>query len=129
RGRVGLAGDKSRAHRAVILSALSSAKTTLENFPSNDDCLTTLKAFRQLGIRSTLKRSKVMIYGKGLFGLKKPNGPIFLADSGTSLRLLLGILAGQKFSVTLTAGKSLSKRPMARVTLPLGKMGAKIIGR
>jgi len=129
RGRVSLPGDKSIAHRAVILSALSSPKTTLENFPANDDCLATLKAFKQLGIRSTLKKSEVLIYGKGLFGLKKPGRPIYLADSGTSLRLILGVLAGQRFSVRLTAGKSLSGRPMKRVILPLRKMGAEIKSR
>lgn len=128
-GRVSLPGDKSISHRAVILSALSSAKTTLENFPANDDCLATLKAFRQLGIRSTLKKSEVLIYGKGLFGLKKPGRPIYLTDSGTSLRLLLGVLAGQRFSVRLTAGKSLSRRPMKRVTIPLRRMGAEIKSR
>lgn len=127
--RIRLPGDKSIAHRAVILSALSAANTTLENFPFNDDCLVTLRAFKQLGVKSSVKKSKVMIYGKGLFGLKKPNRPIFLSESGTSLRLILGVLAGQGFSVRLTAASSLSKRPMARVTIPLRKMGAEIKSR
>jgi 3-phosphoshikimate 1-carboxyvinyltransferase len=126
KGRVDLPGDKSIAHRAVILSALSSGKTSLENFPSNEDCLVTLKAFRQMGIKSNLKKSKVIIYGKGLLGLNKPPGPIYLSESGTSFRLLLGVLAGQNFPVTLTAARSLSQRPMARVTVPLRIMGALI---
>jgi len=129
KGRVDLPGDKSIAHRAVIFSALASGSTSVGNFPINDDCLATLKAFRLLGVRITLKKTRVVIYGKGPFGLKKPGGPIYLAESGTSLRLLLGVLAGQSFSVKLTAGRSLSKRPMARVTVPLRKMGATITSR
>jgi 3-phosphoshikimate 1-carboxyvinyltransferase len=128
-GRVDFPGDKSIAHRAVIFSALSSGKTSLKNFPSNDDCLATLKAFRQLGIRSVLGKDSAMIYGRGPFGLSKPHRPVYLSESGTSFRLLLGVLAGQDFRVTLTAGRSLSGRPMARVAVPLRRMGAEIKSR
>lgn len=128
RGEVFLSGDKSIAHRSIILGAISSGKTLINNFPFNDDCLATINVFKKLGIKITRnpKNHTVIVFGKGLNGLKQPNGPIFIAESGTTLRLLLGILAGQNFKVTFTAGESLSKRPMLRVTSPLRLMGAQI---
>jgi 3-phosphoshikimate 1-carboxyvinyltransferase len=86
--------------------------------------LATLAAFKKLGVKFTLKKNKLTINGKGLYGLRKPKGPIHLVNSGTSFRLLLGLLVGQKFASILTAGGSLSQRPMHRVILPLRKMGA-----
>lgn len=131
KGKVFLSGDKSIAHRAIILGAISSGKTLINNFPFNDDCLATINAFKKLGIKITcnLKDHTVTVFGKGLKGLKQPKSPIFIAESATSLRLLLGILAGQNFKVTFTAGKSLSKRPMLRVISPLRSMGAQINAR
>lgn len=128
RGRIVVPGDKSIAHRAIIISALSRGTIVIENFPRNKDCLSTLNAFKRLGIKikSFPNKGRVIIYGQGLHGFKKPKGPIFAGDSGTTLRLLLGVLAGQQFSARLTAGRSLSKRPMLRVTAPLRKMGAHI---
>ncbi len=128
RGEVFLSGDKSIAHRSIILGAISNGKTLINNFPFNDDCLATINVFKKLGIKITRnpKNHTVIVFGKGLNGLKQPNGPIFIAESGTTLRLLLGILAGQNFKVTFTAGESLSKRPMLRVTSPLRLMGAQI---
>ncbi len=136
RGTVRLLGDKSIAHRAVILSALSSGKTVIENFPPNDDCNFTAKAFQKLGIKINFKKDKIEVFGNGLFGLKKPPrsliflGPrnIFLGNSGTSFRILLGVLAVQRFEVALTAAEGLSKRPMRRVITPLKWMGARIEG-
>jgi len=126
-----LLGDKSIAHRSVIISAISHGNTTIENFPNNKDCLSTLKALKKLGIKITQENSEtakscsaITILGKGLRGLSSPKGPIFLGDSGTTLRLLLGVLAGQNFKTKLKAGKSLSQRPMLRVTVPLRMMGA-----
>jgi 3-phosphoshikimate 1-carboxyvinyltransferase len=131
KGEVSLLGDKSIAHRSIIISAITPGKTTVENFPTNKDCLYTVKAFKKLGIKitqvhpkTTARNSKITVFGKGLYGFKKPKGPIFVGDSGTTLRLLLGVLAGQDFEVKLVAGKSLSKRPMLRVTKPLRMMGA-----
>jgi len=133
RGELRLSGDKSIAHRALILSAISKGTIRIKNFPANDDCLTTIEAFRKLGIkiisRPVNKKLKthsraITVYGKGLLGLRKPKSPIFLSESGTTLRLLLGVLAGQKFKTKLTAAKSLSRRPMLRVTAPLRMMGA-----
>jgi len=128
RGAVKLLGDKSIAHRAVILSALSNGKTVIENFPPNDDCLFTVKAFQELGIEINLNKDKVEVFGKGLFGFKKPKGFIFLGNSGTSFRILLGLLSGQKFETTLTAAQGLSLRPMMRVIAPLKRMGARLKG-
>ncbi|MDP3731745.1 MAG: 3-phosphoshikimate 1-carboxyvinyltransferase [Candidatus Omnitrophota bacterium] len=130
KGEILLLGDKSIASRAIIISAISCGKTTVENFPPNKDCLYTIKTFKNLGIKITHQKVKtITVFGNGLCGLKKPKGPIFLGDSGTTLRLTLGVLAGQNFAVTLTAGKSLSVRPMLRVTAPLRMMGAEICAR
>ena len=126
KGEIALAGDKSIAHRYIILSALCQGKTKIENFPFNKDCLSTLRAFQKLGLKITSSHNAINVFGKGLFGLKKPRGPIFIGDSGTTLRLILGVLAGQDFEVKLVVGKSLSQRPMLRVTEPLRLMGAKI---
>jgi 3-phosphoshikimate 1-carboxyvinyltransferase len=131
KGEISLPGDKSIAHRAVILSALARDKTTIQNFPANADCLSTINAFKKLAIKITGKLkvnafNTISVFGKGLLGLKKPGSPLFIGDSGTTFRLLLGVLAGQNFKVKLVAGKSLSKRPMLRVTAPLRKMGARI---
>lgn len=125
RGEITLSGDKSISHRSIILSAISPGKTIIENFPNNEDCLATVRAFQKLGIRIT-QGSAITVSGKGLYGLKRPRGPIFVGNSGTTLRILLGVLAGQNFEVTLTAGESLSRRPMLRVTRPLRMMGAQI---
>jgi 3-phosphoshikimate 1-carboxyvinyltransferase len=135
-GEIVLLGDKSIAHRSVIISAISYGKTTIENFPNNKDCLSTVKALKKLGIKITQKNSKtsktcsaITILGKGLRSLSIPKAPIFVGDSGTTLRLLLGVLAGQNFKTKLRAGKSLSQRPMLRVTAPLRMMGADIAAR
>jgi len=128
RGEISLPGDKSIAHRAIILSALCKNKTVIENFPANRDCLSTINVFKQLGVKILFnKRTSVAaVFGKGLFGLNKPEKPVFILESGTTLRLLIGLLAGQSFTVTLIAGKALSQRPMSRVTKPLRLMGAEI---
>lgn len=131
RGRITLPGDKSIAHRAVIIAAISKGKTSVKNFPANKDCLVTVKAIKDLGIRIIYSRKTAVatIFGRGLRGLRKPKKYIFASESGTTFRLLLGILAGQDFLVTLKAGNSLSTRPMRRVTEPLRMMGAKIYGQ
>jgi len=127
-GQIHLPGDKSIAHRAIILSALVYGKTRIDNFPPNDDCLETISVFRKLGIKIT-KGNNIFVFGKGLTGFNKPKGPIFINESGTTLRLLLGVLSGQNFKTQIKAGKVLSRRPMARVTRPLRSMGALIRGK
>lgn len=126
KGEVILPGDKSIAHRCIIISAITHGKTTIKNFPINQDCLFTLRAFKKLGISISLTSNAVTVLGKGLHGLKKPKTPIFVGDSGTTLRLILGILAAQNFEVTLITGRSLAHRPMLRVIAPLRLMGAQI---
>jgi len=130
KGELKLPGDKSIAHRAIILSALASGKTRIKNIPLNKDCLSTVEAFKKLGIK--IKRSRdgsFIIFGRGLSGLRKPARPIFCGESGTTMRLLSGLLSAQDFDSVLGAAGSLSKRPMSRVTLPLRRMGADITGR
>ncbi|MDD5513165.1 MAG: 3-phosphoshikimate 1-carboxyvinyltransferase [Candidatus Omnitrophica bacterium] len=126
-GSLKLSGDKSIAHRSIILASLSEGKTTIKNFPANKDCLYTVSIFKNLGVK--IKKNpdgSLTVFGKGLSGLKKPHAALFTGESGTTFRLLLGVLAGQDFPATLTCGGSLSRRPMLRVTAPLRKMGAKI---
>jgi 3-phosphoshikimate 1-carboxyvinyltransferase len=126
KGSIALAGDKSIAHRAVIVAGLSRGKTKIENFPAGKDCLATLSAFRKLGIPVQRQGCCLTVYGQGLKGLRKPREAIFVGDSGTTARLLLGVLAAQRFASRITGGKSLSRRPMLRVTKPLRMMGAQI---
>lgn len=130
-GKLILSGDKSVACRSVILSSVASGKTTIRNFPVHDDSLSALNLFRSLGVRISVSGSEVTVFGRGLRGLLRPEGgrPVFVGDSGTTMRLALGVLAGQDFGVTLTSGKSLSLRPMLRVTRPLRLMGASIKAR
>ncbi|MDD5730016.1 MAG: 3-phosphoshikimate 1-carboxyvinyltransferase [Candidatus Omnitrophica bacterium] len=128
KGIVSVPGDKSIAHRSLILSAIALGTTKINNFPANNDCLFTLEAFRRLGVKIKYNRQEetLTVSGKGLSGLKAPVRPIFVGESGTTLRLLLGVLAGCGFTAKLKAAKSLSKRPMLRVTAPLRMMGAEI---
>lgn len=128
KGEITLPGDKSIAHRSIILSAISVGETIIENFPTSKDCIYTVKAFKKLGI-NIKGSSTIRVLGRGLYGLKRPQGPIFVGNSGTTLRIILGVLAGQDFKVRLMPGRSLSRRPMRRVTLPLRLMGARIDSR
>jgi 3-phosphoshikimate 1-carboxyvinyltransferase len=129
RGSVMLSGDKSIAHRALILSALSCGKTLIKNFPLHDDALATLKALSALGVEIELKENSVSVFGRGRQGLVCPQKPVFVNNSGTTLRLLLGVLAGMDFETKVIAGKYLSRRPMSRVNFPLRLMGARITAR
>lgn len=121
-------GDKSISHRLVMLGALAEGKSTFSHFLEGDDCLRTVSAFKAMGVKFEQDGSKWMVDGVGLRGLSAPKKMLDLGNSGTTMRLLLGILAGQPFEVTLTGDSSLVKRPMKRVTEPLRKMGAKISG-
>jgi len=125
-GKITLPGDKSIAHRALILSALSRGTTILKNFPIHADSLATINALTDLGVRIRRKENQVLVFGRGRQGFKKPHKPIFMGNSGTTLRLLLGVLAAEDFKTKVTAGKYLSVRPMARVNVPLRLMGAGI---
>ena len=126
-GILNLPGDKSISHRAIILSSIAKGKTKIKNFSFSDDCLATLKSFRSLGVRiQSDGKSGLCVYGVGLKGLKKPKSKIYLGESGTSMRILIGLLSAQDFATRLDADRSLRNRPMLRVIEPLRLMGANI---
>lgn len=118
--------DKSISHRAIILSSLAKGKSTVKNFLRAEDTMSTVNAFRQLGVLIEDKGKDLVITGNGIHGLKEPGNVLDCGNSGTTIRLLSGILAGNPFTSTLTGDDSLRKRPMARVINPLRKMGAHI---
>lgn len=128
KGAIQLPGDKSISHRSVMIGSIANKETVVENLLKCEDVLCTMEAFRAMGVKIDENKDNVIVRGNGLMGLKKPKDPIYLGNSGTSMRLLLGILAGQDFEATLTGDPSLSKRPMKRVTVPLRQMGAAIEG-
>ncbi len=126
-GRIRVPGDKSISHRSIMLGSLAEGTTEVEGFLEGEDALATLQAFRDMGVVSEgPHHGRVTIHGVGLHGLKAPAGPLYMGNSGTSMRLLSGLLAAQPFDTTLTGDASLSKRPMNRVAKPLREMGAVI---
>ncbi len=126
RGEVQPPADKSISHRAIIFGALSQGRSTVKNFLRAEDPLRTIAAFRQMGVEIQDRGEEVIIDGKGLTGLKEPSSIIDCGNSGTTMRLLCGVLAGQPFSATLSGDDSLRERPMQRVIKPLTEMGANI---
>jgi len=127
RGIVTPPPDKSISHRAIIIGSLAQGQSRLRNLSFCKDCLCTIEAFRSMGITITKKKGLCYVQGKGLMGLRRPKkGELYLGNSGTSMRLILGILAGQRFSCVLSGDASLSRRPMKRVILPLSLMGIKV---
>ncbi|MGZ0783858.1 bifunctional prephenate dehydrogenase/3-phosphoshikimate 1-carboxyvinyltransferase [Pseudomonas saponiphila] len=126
-GRIRVPGDKSISHRSIMLGSLAEGTTEVEGFLEGEDALATLQAFRDMGVViEGPHHGRVTIHGVGLHGLKPAPGPIYLGNSGTSMRLLSGLLAAQSFDSTLTGDPSLSKRPMNRAANPLREMGAVI---
>lgn len=124
-GRVRVPGDKSISHRSVMLGSLADGITEVEGFLEGEDALATLQAFRDMGVViEGPHHGRVVIHGVGLNGLNAPPGPLYLGSSGTSMRLLTGLLAAQDFDSVLTGDESLSRRPMSRVADPLREMGA-----
>ncbi|MFH1387106.1 MAG: 3-phosphoshikimate 1-carboxyvinyltransferase [bacterium] len=125
-------GDKSISHRAIMLGAIAKGKTVVENFLMSADCLATIECFRKMGVEIQMPNAeclmpnegKIIIKGKGLKGLKRPEGILDVGNSGTTMRLMTGILAGQGFTSEITGDKSIQKRPMGRVAVPLQQMGA-----
>lgn len=126
RGEVTVPGDKSISHRAVMFGALSEGTTEVTNFLNGADCLSTIDCFRRLGISIDEQKDKVLIHGKGLHGLTKSVSELDTGNSGTTTRLISGILAGQKFETTLNGDASIQTRPMNRIIRPLTQMGADI---
>lgn len=126
-GTVRVPGDKSISHRSVMLGSLAEGRTEVTGFLDGEDCLCTMKAFQAMGVRiERLSETSLRVHGVGLHGLRAPAHPLDLGNSGTSMRLMSGLLAAQKFESTLVGDASLSKRPMRRVTDPLARMGARI---
>jgi 3-phosphoshikimate 1-carboxyvinyltransferase len=126
-GQLRVPGDKSISHRAIMLGALAEGVTTITGFLEGEDCLATLNAFRAMGVRiDGPEQGQVTVHGVGLQGLRAPSDPLDMGNSGTSMRLMSGILAGQAFDTVLTGDASLTRRPMRRVTEPLTRMGARI---
>lgn len=119
-------GDKSISHRAVMLGALADGDTEITGFLKGADCLSTIDCFRSMGIQIELEGENVTVHGKGLHGLKKPEKTLYTGNSGTTTRLLCGILSAQEFDTEITGDASIQKRPMGRVTKPLSMMGANI---
>jgi 3-phosphoshikimate 1-carboxyvinyltransferase len=129
-GATRVPGDKSISHRAVMLGALAHGDTCIENFLPSEDCLATVRCLNALGVKFTAAaKDKLYIHGQGLTGLTEPFEVLDAGNSGTTMRLLAGILAGQPFFSILTGDASLCRRPMGRVVKPLTQMGAKIWGR
>jgi len=130
RGTVAVPGDKSISHRAVMLGALAEGETVIENFLPGEDCFSTISCFKKMGIEITDPMAGVVrVRGRGLHGLSEPEDVLNAGNSGTTMRLMLGILAGQPFFSVITGDSSLRRRPMARVARPLSLMGAWIDGR
>lgn len=121
--------DKSISHRAVIFSAISKGRSSVRNFLKAEDTMSTVSAFRALGIKIEESGEELIIHGKGIHGLKEPEDVISCNNSGTTVRLLSGILSGNPFFSVLSGDSSLRKRPMQRVITPLKEMGAEISGR
>ena len=125
-GKLRLPGDKSISHRAALLAALADGTTRIANFATSADCTATLNCLENLGVKIERDGTNVTIYGVGKTGFRAPSAPLDCQNSGTTMRLLAGILAGQNFTSVLTGDESLRKRPMTRVIKPLEQMGARI---
>lgn len=127
RGELTVPGDKSISHRAVMLGSIAQGTTEITNFLTGADCLSTIRCFRQMGVSIEERPDCILVHGRGLRGLTAPDGTLNTGNSGTTTRLMSGILAGQRFSSLLSGDASLNSRPMKRIMDPLGQMGARII--
>ena len=127
-GSIQIPADKSISHRSIMFGALANGTTTVKNFLRGEDCFSTLHAFQKLGVPIQDDGETITIEGVGFSGLKPAEEAIDVGNSGTTIRLMMGILAGQDFTTTLFGDDSLAKRPMNRVMLPLREMGAKLTG-
>ncbi len=129
KGETKLRGDKSISHRAALLSAIADGTSTLLNYSSGADCRSTLNCLKQLGVPVTISENQITIGGRGISGFKEPYKILDAGNSGTTIRLLTGLLAGQKFDSVISGDHSLNKRPMKRIIDPLRLMGADIQGK
>ncbi|MDU1974785.1 MAG: 3-phosphoshikimate 1-carboxyvinyltransferase [Streptococcus parasanguinis] len=129
RGTIRVPGDKSISHRSIIFGSLATGETKVYDILRGEDVLSTIQVFRDLGVSIQDYGDVIRIQGVGFQGLQVPTAPLDMGNSGTSIRLISGVLAGQDFSVTMVGDDSLSKRPMDRVAIPLRKMGVEIAGQ
>lgn len=127
-GEVLVPGDKSISHRSIIFGSVSNGLTKVTNFLDGEDCLRTINAFCEMGVKIEKEGNTVLVHGNGIEGLKKPDRELDFGNSGTTTRLMLGLLSGLPFETTIFGDASLTKRPMDRVVNPLRKMGAVIKG-
>lgn len=126
RGEITVPGDKSISHRTVMLGALSKGTTEVHNFLQGADCLSTIDCFKKMGINIEFNKDFLTIKGNGLYGLSKPASVLDVGNSGTTTRIMSGILAAQSFETTLNGDESIQRRPMGRIIEPLSQMGAAI---
>ena len=129
RGTIRVPGDKSISHRSIIFGSLATGETKVYDILRGEDVLSTIQVFRDLGVSIQDDGDVIRIQGVGFHGLQAPTAPLDMGNSGTSIRLISGVLAGQDFSVTMVGDDSLSKRPMDRVAIPLRQMGVEIVGQ
>lgn len=126
RGEVTVPGDKSISHRSVMFGAIAKGLTEIDGFLQGADCLSTISCFERMGVSIENRGERVLVFGNGMHGLKEPDGVLDCGNSGTTTRLLSGLLSAQPFCVTLTGDESIRKRPMKRIITPLSQMGASI---
>lgn len=129
RGSLRVPGDKSISHRSIIFGSLAKGVTKVHDILRGEDVLSTMQVFREMGVKIEDKGDLVEIHGCGFDGLQEPQAPLDMGNSGTSMRLIAGVLAGQNFSAQMVGDDSLSKRPMDRISLPLRQMGVEIAGQ
>jgi 3-phosphoshikimate 1-carboxyvinyltransferase len=129
RGTIAVPGDKSITHRAIILTALAEGVGRIKGYCRGEDCLNTMRALHALGVTIDETNDELRVHGKGLWGLTEAGGVVDCGNSGTGIRLLTGLLAGQDFFSVLTGDASIRRRPMGRIVKPLREMGATIAGR
>ena len=129
KGTIRVPGDKSISHRSIIFGSLAKGETKVYDILRGEDVLSTIQVFRDLGVSIQDDGDVIRIQGVGFQGLQAPTDPLDMGNSGTSIRLISGVLAGHDFSVTMVGDDSLSKRPMDRVAIPLRQMGVEIAGQ
>src|SRR6185369_1302430 len=128
-GAIVLPGDKSISHRYAMISAIADGESRIHNYSTGADCHSTLGCMRALGIEIEVDGTEVLVKGKGLDGLRAPAGDLDAGNSGSTIRMLSGILAGQPFGTRVIGDESLSRRPMQRIMTPLAQMGASVKAR
>ncbi|HNY40965.1 MAG TPA: 3-phosphoshikimate 1-carboxyvinyltransferase, partial [Bryobacteraceae bacterium] len=129
KGTVEMPGDKSISHRYAMLASVAEGESVISNYSSGADCHSTLRCLRALGVSMMIDGREVRIQGRGLNGYAAPSGDLDAGNSGSTIRMLSGLLAGQKFTSRLCGDESLSKRPMQRIMTPLAQMGARLGAR